>query len=218
MKKLFILSIFLCFALFLFGCEQSATENTDTVTNDTTTSSVSADENADTDTESETTADAPTDDEVASAYDAAYIIYQWFDLNPLTVETDSDGNVIFYTVGDNDYCEKVDDPAVSSMDDLKSQVNKYFSADLAATMLDGGKYFEDNGILYEIASDRGADITRGDVLSESVTDRSDTSITFTVTVETVNPETGASTGSENVDNIYELVDGSWIFTTFHSIY
>ncbi|HMM05304.1 MAG TPA: hypothetical protein PKD52_01320 [Clostridiales bacterium] len=222
MKRLFIMCIFLCFTLFLFGCEQTAAEDADTATKDTATSSVNTNEEEDTDADSTDEGrgdvlDGPSDEAVASAFDAAYTVYQWFDLKPLATETDSEGNAVFYTVGDNEYCLKVTDPAVSTMDELKAKVNKYFSADIAATLLDDGKYFGDSDNLYAIAADRGADITKGEILKQEVTARADESITYTVTVETVNPETGKATGSEKIDYLYEWVDGTWVFTTFQSI-
>lgn len=216
MKRLFIMCICLCFTLFLFGCEQNTAEDANTTTKDTAAAAA-----ADTDITVEDTEDledTPSDEAVADAFDAAYTVYQWFDLNPLTVETDSEGNVVFYTVGDNEYCQKVDDPAVSSMDQLKSEVNKYFSGDIAATLINDGRYFEDSGNLYAIAADRGADITKGDILDKTVTARTDHSITYTVTVETVDPETGSATGSEKIDYLYECVGDAWVFTTFQSIY
>lgn len=224
MKKWIVITIFLCTAFFLFGCDQTATDsgqdtqdtgNTTTTTTETDTTASDTATDTDTDTDAAT---SPSDDEMAATFEDAYTVYQWFDLDPLTVETDSDGNVIFYSIDGNDYCEKVDDSAVSSLDELEDEVHQYFSADLAQTLLDDGRYFESDGVLYAIAADRGSNITRGDILSKAVTDRSDTSITFTVTVETMDPETGESTGSEDIDYQYELVDGNWVFTTFDSIY
>lgn len=230
MKKWIVITMFLCTAFFLFGCDQPATDSgektQDTIDTTTTTTDPDTDKDTDTDTDTDTTASdtatdkttAPSDDEMASIFEDAYTVYQWFDLDPLTVETDSDGNVVFYSIDGNDYCEKVDDPAVSSLDELEDEVHQYFAPDLAETLLDDGRYFESDGVLYAIAADRGSDITRGDVISKDVTDRSDTSITFTVTVETLNPETGEATGSEDIDYQYELIDGDWVFTTFESIY
>lgn len=223
MKRLFIMCVFLCFAPFLFGCDEPAAEDADTAAKDTATAAAVDAE------EEETTVeygdegrgdllDAPSDEAVASAFKAAYTVYQWFDLNPLATESDSEGNAVFYNVGGHEYCLKVTDPAVSSMEELKTKVKKYFSADIAATLIDDGKYFGDGDNLYAIAADRGADITKGDILSEKVTARADESITYTVTVETVNPETGKVTGSEQIDYLYEWVNGNWVFTTFESIY
>ncbi len=220
MKRMFIMCMFLCFTLFLFGCEQTAAEDTGTATKDTTTASVDAEEEETESTEEGRgdVLDAPSDEAVDSAFEAAYTVYQWFDLKPLATETDDEGNAVFYTVGDNEYCLKVADPAVSSMNELKAKVNKYFSADIAATLINDGKYFSDGDTLYAIAADRGADITKGDILSKEITAQSDESITYTVTVETVDPETGNATGSEKINYLYEWVDGTWVFTTFQSIY
>lgn len=218
MKRIFVLTLFLCAALFLFGCDQTTTDSGDATSTDITTSTTDT-TTTDTSTDSaDSSVSVPTDAEVASAFDDAYTVYEWFDMEPLAVETDDEGNVAFYTVGDNDYCEKVTDANITSMDDLKAAVEKYFSADICDTLLNGGMYMEDNGVLYEIAADRGADITKGDVLSKTVTASSDTSITYTVTVETIDTDTGEATGSEDIDYLYEYVDGQWLFTSFQSIY
>jgi hypothetical protein len=214
MKKWILITVILCAAFFLFGCEETATESDDN-TQDTTNTTNTTTETSNTENDIAT---APNDDEMATIFEEAYTVYQWFDLEALTVKTDSEGNVIFYTVDDNPYCEKVDDAAISSMNELKAAVRQYFSTDLAESMINSGRYFESDGILYAIAADRGSDITRGDVLSKVVTDRSDTSVTYTITVETVDPETGEPTGSENIDYLYEYIDGEWLFTTFESIY
>ena len=218
MKKYLALTLILCAALVLFGCQQTATDTGGTTSTDTTTSATtdSNTDNETTGTDSGSSAATPSDSDVAGAFEGAYIVYQWFDLDPLTVETDADGNVNFYTVGDNAYLGKVDDSRVSSMDDLKSQLKNYFSADVYNALLNDGRYVEDNGVLYEVLADRGADITVGDTLSKKVTARSAASITFTVTVETLDGS-GEASGSKNVDYLYEKVDGNWVFTSFQSL-
>lgn len=220
MKKYLALTLILCAALVLFGCQQTTADTGGTTSTDTTTSATTDsdtdNETTDTDNGNGSTAATPSDSDVAGAFEGAYIVYEWFDLDPLTVETDADGNVVFYTVGDNAYLGKVDDSRVSSMDDLKAQLKNYFSADVYNTLLGDGRYLEDNGVLYEVLADRGADITVGDTLSKKVTARSATSITFTVTVENLD-DSGEASGSKNVDYLYEKVDGNWVFTSFQSL-
>ena len=67
-------------------------------------------------------------------------------------------------------------------------------------------------------ADRGGDITRGDILSKGVTGRTDTTVTYTVTVETYDPYSETVTGSEEIPYLYENIDGQWVFTRFQSIY
>lgn len=219
MKKQLLIITLLCFSLFLFGCngtteETGSTETAQQETTETETAEVNTTEiNT---TETETTGKAPSDEEMKAIFDEAYEVYQWFELEKLEVETDGN-SVVMYEIGDN-LCGKVTDNRVSSFEELSDIAHSYFSDDICHTLLTDGLYFEEDGVLYQILADRGGDITRGEILSEGVTERTDDAITYTVTVETYDPATDSVTGSEDIHFIYENIGDQWVFSQFQSIY
>lgn len=208
MKKPVLAILLLCISLVLFGCD-NAEEAAEPETEQTETTATPESE--------DTTAKAPTDAEIKALFDRAYDVYQWFELEKLDVETAADGSVVMYEI-DGNYCGKVDDPRVASFDELKSIVQQYFSADISAYLLQDGLYFRGDDGLYRILADRGGDVTRGKILSEGVTARTDTSITYTVTVESIDAVKESVTGSEDLDFICEKIGDRWLFTQFQSIY
>ena len=119
---------------------------------------------------------------------------------------------------DGNYYGKVADSRVSSFAELSDAVHTYFSDEICNQLLTDGLYMEENGVLYQLLADRGGDITRGEILSQGVTERTDNSVTYTVTVETYDPSVDAVTGSEEIPFLYENIDGKWVFTRFQSIY
>ena len=210
MKKYFLTLLILGLSVLLFGCGTSTkeTELTETPQTETT-------ETAETDTE-DTTAKAPDDGEMDAVFNEAYEVYQWFELDKLEVESDENG-IVMYEI-DGNYYGKVADSRVSSFAELSDAVHTYFSDEICNQLLTDGLYMEENGILYQLLADRGGDITRGDILSQGVTERTDNSVTYTVTVETYDPSVDAVTGSEEIPFLYENIDGKWVFTRFQSIY
>ena len=210
MKKYFLTLLILGLSVLLFGCGTSTkeTELTETPQTETT-------ETAETDTE-DTTAKAPDDGEMDAVFNEAYEVYQWFELDKLEVESDENG-IVMYEI-DGNYYGKVADSRVSSFAELSDAVHTYFSDEICNQLLTDGLYMEENGILYQLLADRGGDITRGEILSQGVTERTDNSVTYTVTVETYDPSVYAVTGSEEIPFLYENIDGKWVFTRFQSIY
>ena len=210
MKKYFLTLLILGLSVLLFGCGTSTkeTELTETPQTETT-------ETAETDTE-DTTAKAPDDGEMDAVFNEAYEVYQWFELDKLEVESDENG-IVMYEI-DGNYYGKVADSRVSSFAELSDAVHTYFSDEICNQLLTDGLYMEENGILYQLLADRGGDITRGEILSQGVTERTDNSVTYTVTVETYDPSVDAVTGSEEIPFLYENIDGKWVFTRFQSIY
>ena len=210
MKKYFLTLLILGLSVLLFGCGTSTkeTELTETPQTETT-------ETAETDTE-DTTAKAPDDGEMDAVFNEAYEVYQWFELDKLEVESDENG-IVMYEI-DGNYYGKVADSRVSSFAELSDAVHTYFSDEICNQLLTDGLYMEENGVLYQLLADRGGDITRGEILSQGVTERTDNSVTYTVTVETYDPSVDAVTGSEEIPFLYENIDGKWVCTRFQSIY
>ena len=201
MKKLICILSLLALMLFAVGCaEQSAEETT-------------SEDVAETET-----ADILSEDEIKILYDSAYETYQWFELGKLELEMDDEGMISVYTLEDGSMCGKVADNRVSSMEELNDIVYGTFSSEIAEFLFGYGIYREEDGVLYELMADRGGDITRGKIIEEKVTNATETTFTYTVTVETVDPETMEVTGSEDIDFVAELIDGQWLFTQFCSIY
>lgn len=203
MKKMIALLLMLCLMAFAAGCAQT----TDEPAADETAEVVADDSNA-----------MPTEEEIKNFYNSAYEIYQWFELGKLDVETDSEGMVASYTLSDGNVYGKVADDEITSMADLEFAVYSVFSADIADQLLGYNLYKEEDGVLYELFADRGGDITRGEIVSETVTNVEPETFTYTVTVEIVDPETMEVTGTEDIDFVAELIDGEWLFTQFQSIY
>ena len=210
MKKYFLTLLILGLSVLLFGCGASTKETGSTETPQTETT-----ETAETDTE-DTTAKAPDDGEMDAVFNEAYEVYQWFELDKLEVESDENG-IVMYEI-DGNYYGKVADSRVSSFAELSDAVHTYFSDEICNQLLTDGLYMEENGVLYQLLADRGGDITRGEILSQGVTERTDNSVTYTVTVETYDPSVDAVTGSEEIPFLYENIDGKWVFTRFQSIY
>ena len=210
MKKYFLTLLILGLSVLLFGCGTSTkeTELAETPQTETT-------ETAETDTE-DTTAKAPDDEEVDIIFNEAYEVYQWFELDKLEVESDENG-IVMYEIGDSLY-GKVADSRISSFAELSDAVHTYFSDEICNQLLSEGLYIEENGVLYQLPADRGSDITRGEILSQGVTERTDNAVTYTVTVETYDPSVDAVTGSEEIPFLYENINGKWVFTRFQSIY
>ena len=192
MKKYFLTLLILGLSVLLFGCGASTKETGSTETPQT--------ETAETDTE-DTNTKAPDNEEMDIIFNEAYEVYQWFELDKLEVESDENG-LVMYEIGDSLY-GKVADSRIS---------------EICNQLLSEGLYIEENGVLYQLPADRGSDITRGEILSQGVTERTDNAVTYTVTVETYDPSVDAVTGSEEIPFLYENIDGKWVFTRFQSIY
>lgn len=214
MKKYVILFMTLCLSLLVFGC------NTETENAEPDESAIVQTETPDVENipeeEKEAEPQTPSDAEIDAVFDQAYEVYQWFELDKLEVESDANSTVMYEI--DGNYYGKVTDNRASSFNDLSAAVHTYFSEDICEHLLNDGLYMEENGVLYELLADRGGDITHGDILSKDVNERTDTSIRYTVTVETYDPSIDAVTGSEEIQYLYEKIDGKWVFTQFQSIY
>ena len=209
MKKYYIILTAFCLSLCLFGCDAGTESAESTESTAVQTETSAADTN-------ETESQAPSDAEMDTVFDKAYEVYQWFELDKLEVE--SDGNSIVMYEINGDYYGKVVDSRVSSFAELSDAVHTYISDEICNQLLTDGLYMEENGVLYQLLADRGGDITRGDILSKGVTGRTDTTVTYTVTVETYDPYSETVTGSEEIPYLYENIDGQWVFTQFQSIY
>lgn len=157
-------------------------------------------------------------EEIKALYEKAEEVYQWFDLEPLAMETDESGATVFYNLPGGMTCGAVKDDRIASMAELEAAVRGCFADAYGDKLLDSKMYIEEDGVLYELIADRGTDITRGDIIAETVTNATETDFTYTITVETVDPETDAVTGSEDIDFVAEKINGKWLFTQFSSIY
>lgn len=204
MKKLILILTIACLSLWGAGCAEQTSDEP-----------VVEQELTDTETDKATIL---SDEEIKALYDTAYETYQWFELGKLALETDENGMINTYTLSDGSMCGKVSDNRVATLTELEDIVYGTFSEEIADTLLGYGLYIEEDGTLYELMADRGGDITRGEIIGEEVTNATEDSFTYTVTVEIVDPETMEVTGSEDIDFIAELVDGQWLFTKFCSIY
>ncbi|MGI5874890.1 MAG: hypothetical protein ACOX8R_09600 [Bacillota bacterium] len=146
-------------------------------------------------------------------FEKARAVYDLFDLNPLatdpTVTAEIDGL---------DGYEKVSDASASSLAELRAKAEEVFTADLAAELLNNGRYAEKDGVLYERAADRGADITRGKILSTELTDVTDSGAVYTVTVENIDFETEQVSGTQKVTYRLAKSGGAWRFSEFEALY
>lgn len=227
MKRNLCLIFMLCMTLFLFGCDENTTPQGNSASSD-----IAADENYDASSSENTEVDESTetddngnnsgftDAEMKSVYEAADDVWQVFDLKPLNTDTeqDEDGVQKFYTVNGITGYAKVNDSRYQSLNALIKDVNKYFSEDLAAKLLNDGRYAEEDGVFYELLADRGSDITRGNIIKQGITAQNENSLTYTVTVETVDPDSGKVSGSEDINFLYEKTGNQWVFTQFQSVY
>ena len=227
MKRILCLIFMACMTLFLFGCDENAAPQTDSTAPDIATNEntdVNNTENTETEANAETgnSTDSGgfTDTEMKSIYEAADSVWQVFDLKPLNTDNEQDENGVqkFYTVNGVTGYAKVNDSRYHSLTALIKDVNVYFSEDLAAKLLNDGRYVEEDGIFYELLADRGSDITRGNIVKQGITAQDDNSLTYTITVETIDPNTGKVVGNEDIDFLYEKTGSSWVFTQFESIY
>lgn len=227
MKRILCLIFMACMTLFLFGCDENSAPQTDSTAPD-----IAANENTDANNTENTEIEANgetgnsidnggfSDAEMKSIYEAADRVWQVFDLKPLTTDIEQDENGVqkFYTVNGITGYAKVNDSRYHSLTALIKDVNVYFSEDLAAKLLNDGRYVEEDGVFYELLADRGSDITRGDIIKQGITAQDENSLTYTVTVETIDPNTGKVVGNEDIDFLYEKTGSSWVFTQFESIY
>lgn len=158
----------------------------------------------------------PSEGEIKALYEKAEEVYQWFDMEMLDVETE-DGLVVNYTLSDGTVCAKVEDDRIGSLTELKAAVHECFADEFAEELLGMGLYLEENGVLYEVQADRGADITKGNIIAEMVTNATETNFTYTISVEILDPETDTVTGSEDIDFLAEKINGTWLFTQFRPL-
>ena len=96
----------------------------------------------------------PTQEEVAAAYQTAAAAYDWFDL--ITMQLDSTDTKM---VGEAVY-NRVNQPGISSMAELKAYLNTLFAPELTESLLaDSQDHYRDiDGVLYARSADRGTDI------------------------------------------------------------
>lgn len=219
MKKYMTILFVVCMMLFSAACDENPVNvdnNADTpvAENENTVSENTADggEQGDSATDKAET-DVPSEAEIKALYEKAEEVYQWFDMENLDVETE-DGFVVNYTLSDGTVCAKVEDDRIGSMAELEAAVHECFADEFAEELLGMGLYVEEDGVFYEVQADRGEDITKGNIITETVTNATETNFTYTITVETVDPETDTVTGSEDIDFLAEKINGKWLFTQF----
>ena len=155
--------------------------------------------------------EGPTDEQVLEAYHSAEEAYSWFELAPLPLDRTEETQV-----GDQIYY-RVDDAPVQTMAELRGYLKRLFSDGLVEQLLpaEGGRYIEQDGVLYGLDGGRGADITKGGETLQVLREEGAERCTVRVTVELLNPEQNfAPMGSESHDFLYEKVGENWIFTSF----
>lgn len=222
MRKYMAILFVVCMMLFSAACDENpgnADSGTDTPTaeNENTVSENTADDKEPGDSAADGEAKGvPSEAEIKALYEKAEEVYQWFDMEMLDVETE-DGFVVNYTLSDGSVCAKVEDDRIGSMAELKASVHECFADEFAEELLGMGIYVEEDGVLYEVQADRGEDITKGNIITETVTNATETNFTYTVSVEIVDPETDAVTGSEDIDFLAEKINGTWLFTQFRPL-
>lgn len=201
MKKILSILVYFVLMFVLVSCTASKSDVTETST------AAASETNAATNTE--TNAASLTEAEIMEAYDKATKIYFNFEVCSLAVDSAvsiKEGNNIFYKVED-----------YSSFNELRIYMGTVLSEDLINGLIKDNAdiYREFDGILYSIDGARGTDITLGEERVE-IFQNNDTSFSVVVTVEQLDEsnDLGTVIGYETHNDIYEKVNGKWVFTVF----
>lgn len=213
MKKLLVLILALAMVFCFSACQsagdesESAQEENNDVAEESTAEEIEEEAEAPADSD-------PSDEDVARLFAEAREVYEWYD--GFRYEVDNNDSYQDPSTGYLYY--RLISPSVSSVKEMENRVRQYFSSEIADGLLSYNMYIDHNGAVYRIGADRGADITRGDIISMSVTDRSDSRIVYTVVVESLDFDSGQPNGSEKIEYILEKIGDQWLFTQFEALY
>jgi hypothetical protein len=161
----------------------------------------------------------PSDEQIAAAYESAREAMGWFQMNtmPLGNNNTNSNMPAEPTVYDENGAAKVNHPTIKTYDDLQNHLKSLFSNEIAEDLLSTNKYFDKNGELYAIPSDRGSNISKGKE-EYAVIKENDKKIIYRVTVENLSEEDLITVIDYSVyDMIYEYTEHKWIFTKFELI-
>lgn len=215
MKRLLsVLCLIFCIAL-LCGCENGTEEEAATNEAAVTETEATVPE------EEAAPQEAPFSvDEMNQIYAEATAAWDLFDMTPLDVVTEhnDDGTMKFYTFNGIDGYQKTNDGKYQTLADLKSAVEAYFSADIVSELLDDERYFEADGVLYELSAGRGSDITVGEILRRDITEFTADSLTYVITTEEIDPESDTVCGEKEFTFTYAKIGDGWVFTKYQPIY
>ena len=151
--------------------------------------------------------------EADSLYIKANDAYAIFDSDPLLTDAS-----ITAEINGLDGYEKVIDDRYTSLVQLKTLLQNFFSDEISSDLLNSKIYAEKDGILYELPSGRGSDITRGKILSKTLADVSNNNAVYVISVENIDPETESVKGTQEVTYQMSKVGDRWIFTSFEPLY
>lgn len=173
----------------------------------TSCSVLKSDITGDTQTTAAETAIVPAEAQITAAYEKAAEIYYYFEVSSLEVDsaaTVEDAGKTYYKVKD-----------YSTLNELKAYMGSVLSEGLIEKLIDDNAdiYREFDGVLYSIDGARGTDITLGGE-KVSIIQNNDTGFTVIVTVEKLGEDLKTVTGFETHNDIYENVNGKWVFTVF----
>ena len=158
---------------------------------------------------------APTQDGIVAAYDIAAKAYDWFDLTTMPLD-----NTDTKKVGEDVY-NRVDQPGITSMAQLKEYLNTLFTPELTESLLEESQdhYRDMDGLLYARSADRGTDIhLQGKRVTAAQRDDAhwDVTLTFYAGYRD-NSASGAlqvTIGYSQTVLDYEKTDVGWRFATF----
>lgn len=231
MKKLLMLLLAGVFIFFCSACgtqpEEENVEGDDTaIENPVDESELESEAGAETETEAETEENAAlSQDEADALYTKAADIYAIFDSKPLPTDPSEiieiDGIDGYEIVSVNRY-ESLDQNeklnVYNNLAQLEALLKTVFSEEICTELMDSKIYAEKDGVLYERSSGRGSDITRGKVLSKKLTNVSNDSATYVISVENIDPDTETVNGTQEVSYQLNKINGKWIFATFEPLY
>ena len=158
---------------------------------------------------------APTEDRIVAAYDAAAEAYDWFDLTTMPLDSADTKKV-----GEDVY-NRVDQPGITSMAQLKEYLDTLFTPELTESLLAESQdhYRDMDGVLYARSADRGTDIYlqgKRVTAAQRDDDHWDVTVTFYAGY-TDNTTPGApqvTIGYSQTVLDYEKTDAGWRFATF----
>lgn len=157
--------------------------------------------------------DIPQEEIVLADYRSAETLWAWFFMTTPPTGSMSDEAQI-----DGDIYYSADIPGVSTLQDMRALLYRYFDETLADGWLnESRRYRELDGRLYVLFAERGSDITIADEAFTVAISGSGGVLTQTVCYQDYDPETGMMvlTGeTESFEYPFTLADGHAVFSAF----
>jgi hypothetical protein len=156
--------------------------------------------------------------QIAEAYVSAREAMNWFQMLTMPLGnagTDPDmpaGLIVF----DENGAAKVNHPTIKTYDDLQNHLKSLFSDEITDALLAANKYFDKDGELYAVPSNRGSNISKGKEEYEIIKEN-DKRIIYRVTVENLDNEFENVVDYSVHDMVYEYAGDKWVFTQFELV-